>query len=326
MAEKFPVKLDPPPAREPGASPDAAQALPRPITCIINTRSRKGRDQYEAAVAALKSAGIPLAEAHAVEDKERTVALLKREVEEGACMVIIGGGDGTLSNCAEHLAGTPVAMGVLPMGTGNTLARSLGIPLDLAGAAKTLADGYITAMDVGRVNGQVFLNSVTLGLSSEIAHALDGDIKKKLGVFSWPVIGCKVFFRHRALVLRVQSAERSYRVRTHQLVVANGRYIAGPVASSPDAAINDHTLDVFVLGGRRKRSLVRTGLSWLRGLHTKSPEAKFFQTRSVRVESLRGKVSADVDGEINDATPLELSIEPGALRVVVPRGYDARNV
>lgn len=323
MAEEFPIELDVTPTKTP---PDAARELPRPITCIINTHSRKGHDQYEAAVEALKNAGLPLVHAHAVEDEKQTVELLGHEIESGANLVIVGGGDGTLSHCAEQLAGTGVAMGVIPLGTGNTLARSLGIPLDLEGAAKALAAGHIIRMDVGRVNGQVFLNSVTLGLSSEIAHALTSEVKKKLGILSWPVIGFKVFARHRALTLRVRSSERSYTVRTHQLVVASGRYIAGPVASSPDAAITDHTLDVFVLGKADKRSLIATAFQWLRGQHTDSKEAKFFQTRSVRIESLRRRVAADVDGEINEHTPLEITIEPHALRVVVPKGYDAKNV
>lgn len=304
---------------------NAAQ-LPRPITCLINTHSRQGRDQFEGAVAALKSEGLPLAEAHAVEDKQQTVELLRREIEGGANVVIIGGGDGTLTECAGVLAGTNVAMGVMPLGTGNTLARSLGIPLDLVSAAKTLAAGHIIAMDVGRVNGRVFLNSVTLGLSSEIAHALDAEVKKKLGLLAWPIIGCRVLARHRALMLHVQAVERSFKVRTHQLVVANGRYIAGPVVSSPDAAINNHRLEVFVLGRSDKKSLIHAALQWLGGRHTDAPETKFFQTQAVRIESLRGRVAADVDGEINDYTPLEISLEPSVLRVVVPRGYDAENV
>lgn len=307
-------------------APDAAPSLPRPITCIINTRSRKGRDQYEAAVAALKNAGLPLAAAHRVEKREQTVELLRSEIENGANLVIIGGGDGTLSACAEQLAGTDVAMGVMPLGTGNTLARSLGIPLGLEDAAQTLAESHVIRMDVGRVNGQVFVNSVTLGLSSEIVHALDGEVKKKLGLLAWPVIGFKVFVRHRALTLRVRSAERSYTVRTHQMVVANGRYIAGPVASSPDATVNNHLLDVFVLGKADKKSLVGAALQWLTGRHTQAREAKFFRTQSVHIESLRGPVAADRDGEINIRTPLEITVEPGALRVVVPRGYDAKNV
>lgn len=326
MAEEFPVEINVAESEASEATPAAAEQLPRPITCIINTHSRKGRDQYEAAIAALKNAGMPLIHAHAVEDRQQTVELLLSEVESGANLVIVGGGDGTLSDCAEQLAGTKVAMGVIPMGTGNTLARSLGIPLDLEGAAKTLAAGHVISMDVGRANGKAFLNSVTLGLSSEIAHALDSNVKKKLGLLAWPVIGFKVFSRHRPLTLRVRSAERSYTVRTHQLVVANGRYIAGPVASSPDAAVNDHTLDVFILGRGSKRSLVKTAFQWLSGRHTESKEAKFFQTRSVHIESLRGRIPADLDGEINDHTPLDITIEPNGLRVVVPKGYDAQNV
>jgi len=326
MAEEFPVELDVTPVEIPDKPEDAAQDLPRPITCIINTRSRKGREQYEDAVAALKNAGMPLVHAHAVEDRQETVDLLLSEIEQGANLVIIGGGDGTLSDCAEQLAGSEVAMGVLPLGTGNTLARSLGIPLDLDGAAQTLVAGHIIKMDVGRANGKAFLNSVTLGLSSEIAHALTSDVKKKLGILSWPVIGFKVLARHRPLTLRVKSKERTYTVRTHQIVVANGRYIAGPVAASDDAAINDHTLKVFILGKSSKKSLVKAALQWLIGRHTDSEEAKYFETKSVRIESLRGRVAADLDGEINDHTPLEITIEPSSLRVVVPKGYDAKNV
>ena len=321
MAEEIPLNE---PEEQTAAS--AAKELPRPITCIINTHSRRGKDQYQAAVDALKNAGIPLAEAHAVEDKEETVRLLQREIESGSNLVIIGGGDGTLSQCAGVLAGSSVAMGVLPLGTGNTLARSLCIPIDLNAAAKTLADGHIIHMDVGRVNGQAFVNSVTLGLSSEIAHALTPEVKKKLGVLSWPVTGFKVLRRHRALKLRVRSAEKNYKVRTHQLVVANGHFIAWPLASAPDAAVNDKTLDVFVLGRERKRSMLLSAIQLLRGRHIKSADAKFFRTSAVRIESLGKPVPADVDGEINQQTPLDLTIEPGALRVVVPRDYDAKNV
>jgi diacylglycerol kinase family enzyme len=95
--------------------------------------------------------------------------LLRREVEAGAHTVIIGGGDGTLSECASHLIHTNVAMGVLPLGTGNTFARSIGIPLDLNAAARTIATGNVQRIDVGQVNDQIFLNSVSLGLSAEIA-------------------------------------------------------------------------------------------------------------------------------------------------------------
>jgi YegS/Rv2252/BmrU family lipid kinase len=300
-----------------------AADLPRPITLIVNAHSRRGRAEFQTAVKALKAAGMPLLEAHALKNKADMVRLLKREVSNNAGMVIVGGGDGTLSEAASYLVNTSVAMGVLPMGTGNTLARSLGIPLDLYGAAEALVSGHVQEMDVGSANGQIFLNSVTLGFSSEIAHALDKRVKRRLGLLAWPYIGIRVFVKHRPLLLKVVSADTSYHVRTHQLVVANGRYIAGPVTAAPDASLQDHRLDVFVLGGAGKGSLVRTALNLLRGRHVDDHGARYFTTQEVHIESMRAPIPADVDGEICNGTPLDIKMLPRALKLVVPKGYEA---
>jgi diacylglycerol kinase (ATP) len=303
-----------------------AAGLPRPVTLIINGNSRRGREAFPLAQDALRAAGVPLGEAILSREKEETVRALQREIEEGAKTVIIGGGDGTLSQCAGELAGTSVAMAVLPLGTGNTLARSLGIPLDIEGAARTIARGHIETMNVGRVNGRVFLNSVTLGLSASIAHALDGGIKKRLGILSWPVVGIKVIVRHRALRLRITAAERQFRTRTHQIVISNGRYIAGPVAAAPDASVQDDCLRVFTLGRATRWSLLKLTLLWIVGRHVDAPEADYFQTQKVRVESLKRLIAADVDGEICERTPLDIELAPHALRVVVPEGFEADEV
>ena len=296
------------------------------MTLIINGNSRRGREAFPLAQEALRAAGVPLCEAILSRHKEDTVRVLRREIANGAAMIIIGGGDGTLSQCAGQLVGTQLAMAVLPLGTGNTLARSLGIPLDLEGAAQTIAKGHIEKMDVGRVNGRVFLNSVTLGLSASIAHALDGDIKKRLGGLAWPVVGAKVLLKHRALRLKVTSNEKTFRARTHQIVVANGRYIAGPIAASPDASVQDSCLRVFVLGGAARWSLIKTSLLWIMGRHVEAPVARYFTTQSLRVESLRRPLRADVDGEICECTPLSIELVTEALRVVVPHGFKADEV
>ena len=297
----------------------------RPIALIINTNSRRGRDEFEAAQKALRDAGLEI-EAHAVTDEKESAQLLKREVEAGAKMVIVGGGDGTLSDAASHLIHTDVALAVLPMGTGNTFARSLGLPLDLGEAAKTIAGAHIEKIDVGKVNHQIFLNSVALGLTTEIAQALTKNIKKKLGLLAWPFVGFRVLATHRALVLKVSSEEKSFAVRTHQLLVVNGRYVAGPIAAAPDASVQDHAFDVFVLGGAKKGTLLRATWNWLTHKHIYTPENRYFTTQKLRVESPRRVVEVNVDGDINDRTPLEIEILPGALRVVVPHGFDAENV
>ncbi len=297
----------------------------RPITLIINANSRRGRDAFEDAQKSLRAAGLEI-EAHAVKDKDETNRLLKREIEAKSPFVIVGGGDGTLSQAAGKLVHSETAMAVLPLGTGNTFARSIGIPLGLNEACKTIASGWIEKIDIGRCNDQYFLNSVALGLSTEIAGALTKEVKKKLGLLSWFVVGVRVLATHRPLLLRVSSEEKTYSVRTHQLLVVNGRYVAGPIAAAPQASVQDRTFDVFVLGGAKKSSLYKTAWLWVRGRHMSDPNARFFTTQKLTVQSLRRSVKANVDGEINDATPLELEILPGALRVVVPHDFDAETV
>jgi len=255
-----------------------------------------------------------------------TAKLLKHEIETGARTIIVGGGDGTLSATANFLAGTEVAMAVLPLGTGNTFVRSLGLPLDLNEAAKTIAEGHVEPVDVGRVNGQIFLNSVSLGLSTEVAGALDKKTKKRLGLMAWPVVGIRVLWTHRAILLKVDAAEKTYHVRTHQLVVVNGRYVAGPITAAPKSSVQDEHLDVFVLGGAKHHSLAKATWEWIRGKHVYSESSRYFMTKSLRVEALRHPLKANVDGEINETTPLEIEVLPGALKVVVPRGFNAKQV
>lgn len=299
-----------------------AGALPRPILLLINGNSRRGRDAFEEVQRLLKEAGVPLKEAVLAKDKKHTQSLLKREIEEGAKTVIIGGGDGTLSHCAGCLANSPVAMAVLPLGTGNTFVRSLGLPVDLAAAVKTIAGGHVEAVDVGEVNGRIFLNSVSLGLSAMIAGSLTHDIKKKLGVFSWPVMGLKVLMLHRPLRLTLAANGETKAVRTHQLLIANGRYVAGPLKAAPDASLQNSHLEVFTLGGPDKRELAATALRWLVNRHVGARGVRFIETQELEVRSRR-KVKADVDGDLSEETPLTVKILPRALRVVVPEDFVA---
>jgi diacylglycerol kinase family enzyme len=193
------------------------------------------------------------------------------------------------------------------------------VPLDLDGAARVAASGRDVRIDVGRVNGRAFLNSVAVGVSAEIAGALDEDTKRRLGLLAWPVVGSRVLVGHRPMRLEVEVGERRLTVRTHQLVVASGRNVAGPVPASPDASLFDHRLEVFALGGGRWRSLARETLAWLAGRHADMGARLDFHARGVRVSSLDGPLAASVDGEVVERTPLEVEVVPGALRVRVPQ-------
>ena len=306
--------------------PPTDQNSPPPVLLLVNGNSRLGRQHFGEAISLLRESGVEIKEAVLSRDQAETQRLLQREIAERAQLVIIGGGDGTLSTCAEHLAGTDVAMGVLPMGTGNTFVRSLGLPVDLKSAIEVAVQGRIEAVDVGRCNGQVFLNSVSIGLSAEIAGALTGDIKKKMGLLAWPLIGGRVALGHRAVRLRLTSDKGVETFKTHQLMVANGRYVAGPIRASEDASLQDHELTVFALGGASKLELVRAAWKWMRDSHIESEEVPFFETKALRVESLGRRLKANIDGDVNEMTPLELSVWSRALKVVVPQDFVADEV
>ncbi|RYG66261.1 YegS/Rv2252/BmrU family lipid kinase [bacterium] len=317
----MPTRVNPAPP-----NPPTDDNLPHPVLLLVNGNSRTGKAVFGEAIAALRDAGVEVKQAVLARDREETERLLKNEIASHARLVIVGGGDGTLSTCAEILAGSEVAMGVLPLGTGNTFARSIGIPVDMVGAIKTISTGKVEAVDVGKCNEQVFLNSVSLGLSAEIAGALTGEVKKKLGLLSWPVIGSKVIATHRSLKLRVVSKERTFTMKTHQLVVANGRYVAGPIKASENASLQDNELTVFALGGSTKGALFRASWQWLRRKHKEAREVPFFETKELRVESMGRRIKANVDGEINEHTPLTISVWPRALKVIVPQDFVADEV
>jgi YegS/Rv2252/BmrU family lipid kinase len=292
----------------------------RPAAFLVNANSRGGHEAFDEAIAALEGAGLVF-EPRQVSSEEESAAILREEIGAGAPFVLVGGGDGTLSSCAGILAGTETALAALPMGTGNTLARSLGLPLDLSLAAEALAAGRVMRMDVGKVNGRVFVNSVTLGLSANIADSLDGGAKKRLGLLAWPVQGVRALLSQRAMRLRLTADSEDLRVHTRQLVIANGRYVAGPVESSPGASICNGLLDVFSLGGPGIASLLRGAVSWLLRRNRESPVTRYLQTRGLTVESLGAPVAADVDGEIRGTTPLRIECIPQALAVVVPADF-----
>jgi diacylglycerol kinase family enzyme len=124
------------------------------------------------------------------------------------------------------------------------------------------------------------------------------------------------------LRLRLIAPDRTLTVRTHQLVIANGRYVAGPVEASPGASIRNGLLDVFALGGPTLASLAAAALRWVLRRHHEASASRYFQTDSLTVESLRAPVQADVDGEMRGTTPLTIECLPRALAVVVPKDFE----
>jgi YegS/Rv2252/BmrU family lipid kinase len=156
--------------------------------------------------------------------------------------VLVGGGDGTLHAAAPALVATGRPLGILPLGTGNDLARSLGIDPDPVVAARVIAEGQIRAVDLGEINGYLFWNVASLGLGVELAQQITAATKRRWGQLGYALAALRVLRRLRRFTAELAHEGRTTRVRTVQVAVGNGRHYGGGMTVAATAALDDGLL------------------------------------------------------------------------------------
>ncbi len=303
------------------SAPDSAIGTPEaPTALFVNTHARRGAKYFDEAVRLLREAGIALDRATAVHDPTTLLPGIQQAIAAGARTIIVGGGDGSLSSAMEAFAGQPVTLGLLPLGTGNDLARTLSIPLDLDGAVRVIAEGRVARIDLGCANGRYFINTLSMGISDDVARAATRRLKRFLGFFAYGVAAARVLPRHHHFRAHLASAEKNCDAVTHQLVVANGTYVGEHLKAGPDAAIDDGRLVVFTLEGRSRYQLIRGAWSVAIGRHANDPRNNYFETTELTVTA-EPPQRITVDGEPGGETPVTIRVVPKALRVLVPAAY-----
>ena len=236
----------------------------------------------------------------------------------GAPVVVIGGGDGTLGSAAGALVEAKSALGILPLGTRNHLARELGIPLKLADAAKCIADGHQRRIDLARVNGRAFVNNASIGFYPDLVHQRDGmALPKKLAALPATIAALKRM-RHRRLRLTMPDHEEQ--IVTPMLFVGNNRYVLEAGKLGQRAALDDGVLSVYAVASRHRMALIGFALRALVG--RADPERDFAaigDTPELRVTGPKRCIDVALDGEVMSlAVPLDFTIDSGALTVIAP--------
>jgi YegS/Rv2252/BmrU family lipid kinase len=289
--------------------------MPRRALLIVNAKSRSGASQLEASMEALRS--------HGIEPVHRNCgtreALSPIIVEHGRDVdcVVVGGGDGTLNAAALGVIERQLPLGILPLGTANDLARTLGIPQDLDAAAQIIADGHMRTIDLGVVNGEPFFNVASLGLSAELALQLTQDIKRRWGRAGYALVALRVLARARPFTATITSRKGSVRVRTLQIAVGNGRYYGGGNAVERTAAIDDQHLDLYSLELKRAWKLALMARSFRSGEHGAWEEVRAVRAQEFDIHTRRPK-PINADGEIVTRTPAHFTIRPNAVTVFTP--------
>ncbi|WP_210497388.1 lipid kinase [Microvirga antarctica] len=289
--------------------------MSRRALLIVNTKSRSGADGCETAKNALLAQGVtPIhVECGRREDLSPLIMAYAGKVD----LVAVGGGDGTLNAAAFGVMEAGLPLGVLPMGTANDLARTLGIPPDIGQAAGIIARGRTRAIDLGLVNGQPFFNVASIGLSTELARQLTKDVKRRFGRLAYAFTALKVLSQARPFRATITSEEGSVRVRTLQIAVGNGRYYGGGNAVEKNAAIDDEHLDLYSLEFRRAWKLALMARSFRYGEQGAWDEVRAIRATEFELRTRRPR-SVNADGEIVTKTPAHFSLKPGAVTVFAP--------
>ena len=243
---------------------------------------------------------------------------IQRALEGGARTILVGGGDGTLGRVAPLLLERDAALGVLPLGSFNHFARDLGIPLRLDDAVRTALTGVASRVDVGEVNGRVFLNNASLGLYPSFVRLREQSEAR--GPARWLVrlrAAVRALRRHREIVVRIRVGEVSTVHRTPIVMVGNNEYRATGLELGTRASLSGGRLAIYIVRGGGRRHVLR--LAWRMLTNRVGDELEVLRAEAATLESRRPRLHVAMDGDVETmAPPLEFRIRPAALRVLLP--------
>lgn len=244
----------------------------------------------------------------------------RRALSQGATTLIAAGGDGTVSAVASVLVNSQATLGVIPVGTLNHFAKDMQIPLAPDEAAAVIALGKVVQVDVGAVNGRIFINNSSLGVYPNIVMWREEQRKK--GRNRWLAL-CEAVItalrRLPTLQLRLSTTDTQIARSTPLIFIGNNEYELQGVRAGTRRNLNSGHLCVYIANTRSAMQLIRLSIRALLGRPQKVGEFDGLCVKEVRVETSRRHAKVSLDGEVARLeTPLNYRILPGALRVLAP--------
>jgi diacylglycerol kinase (ATP) len=242
--------------------------------------------------------------------------------ERGLPLLFVCGGDGTLSEAANGLAGRDTALAVIPAGTVRIWAKEMRIPRRPLEAVKAAVEGERRRVDLGRAGERYFLLMAGYGLDGAIARRVHLGLKSRLGAATYVIASIREAMRYRSspVTLRLDGEEHAAQVL--MLVAGNTRNYAGVAEITREAQVDDGLLDVCVYQGKGKLDIILHGLRTLLRRHLRSRKVLYRKVR--RLELAWGEpLPVQLDGDAYELSPTRVEVAPGALWVMVPRGVSS---
>ena len=243
--------------------------------------------------------------------------LARQAIEDGATTVVAAGGDGTVGEVANAVIGTNISFGVLPLGTGNDFARTLGVGTDLALAVRTIVFGNPILVDLGKGPGGYFINVAGCGFDAEVAYQINHKFRNLRGTTAYIVGVVSTLLKLEPYPIKLTIDGVVQHETVMLCAVANAKTYGGGMRIAPNADISDGLFDIVLVGKVSKFEFLRTFPKVFKGTHLDHPQVKVLRGQTVRIESDR-KMPVLADGEEIGFTPAEFSLLQGGLSVLVP--------
>lgn len=299
-------------------------ALPKQAVLIVNAMSRRGADVFEEVRDKLISAGIDLIEAHAIDDPEKMEPAVRSAIEI-APMVIIGGGDGSLSSNVDFFVGKDTVFAFVPLGTANSFAGTLGIPKDIDSAVDVIANGTRKWIDLGRIDEDYFINAAAIGLSPMIAQTVPHKLKRYLGIIGYLVWAswCAVRFRPFKIIITTEEGQKEKFWAT-EVRIANGTHHGG-VELVETQQVDSGDIVIQAVTGR---SIWGLAWSWFATIF--KLRARHGTTREIRGARMtldtRPRLKISIDGEVAAKTPVTVSVARHVIEIAAPKAGQFPNI
>jgi YegS/Rv2252/BmrU family lipid kinase len=282
---------------------------------IINTGSRKSIQALPEIIQTCEQHNIQLDRQHLLAKDTNLQSLASAIKKRHPDLVLVGGGDGTVSDVLDHFAGSEIEIGILPLGTTNNFARSLNMPLTITEAIAAIVNGKVSSVDLGKIKHDYFVNVAGVGISAQIAKTVTDKQKKIFGRFAYAINGVRQLLIHKPFMatLEDKDGELQLHLETHQIIIANGRYHAGKEIAK-DAKIDNRELIIFALGGRSKISFIFHMIDFYIGKRKSIRHTSYLTGKSIRLHTSSPQ-SVELDGEVKFITPIPIEVTAGAVKV-----------
>jgi diacylglycerol kinase (ATP) len=288
------------------------------LTILLNPAAghHKGRRRLAQALEVLRRAGADL-RIQESRDRHHLVQLAHQARENKPDVVVSAGGDGTHHYVLNGLSGSQTPLGLLSLGTGNDLAKGLGIPIEPRAAAAVLLKGKQKVIDLARVGTTLYHCIAGVGFDSVVTRFANEQVNWVRGSprYAWAILRCLKFYRPHRLEMRADGQDFADDIIF--VTIGNNRSYGGGVIMAPRARLDDGLLDVCIVPAMSRLELLRWVPSAYRGQHLAHPRMGYFQTGKISLSS-PSRLELFADGEFIQELPATIEVVPGALRVMVP--------